>query len=190
MELQEIIKDRRSIQLYQDKEVDIVLLKSLLETAIWVPNHKMTQPWRFVFVYGEGKEKIAQLNKSFSAKGATKEEKERSGEKAFQKMMDVPVFLMVIMEENADRKQREEDYAATSCFIQNFSLLAWEKGIGMIWKTGPLTTTPAFREAIGAKLGEKVVGMLQIGYPAKVPKPRKRVDIHDRIEEINSAPLY
>ncbi|MFB1049738.1 nitroreductase [Paraliobacillus sp. JSM ZJ581] len=184
MNLEEIIRGRRSIQLYQDKEVDITLLKQLLGTAIWVPNHKMTQPWRFVFVYGKGKEKIAELNRRSSAKGTTEEEKKRSGEKAYQKMMGVPVYLMVLLEENPDLKTRQEDYAATSCIIQNFSLLAWEKEIGLIWKTGPLTTTEAFRNVIGAQKGEKVVGMLQIGYPAKVPKPRPRVDIHNRIEEI------
>lgn len=185
MNLDEIIKGRRSIQLYENKEVDVALLKELLETAIWVPNHKMTQPWRFVIVHGKGKEKIAELNKRLSAKGTTEEEKKRSGEKAYQKMIDVPMYLMVLMEESPDLKLRQEDYAATSCLIQNFSLLAWEQGIGMIWKTGPMTTTEAFRSIIGAQNGEKVVGMLQIGYPAKVAKPRPRVDIQNRIEEIN-----
>lgn len=186
MTLEEIIKGRRSIQLYQDKEVDVNLVKGLLEKAKWVPNHKMTQPWRFVLVYDKGKEKIAQLNKRNAAKGATAEEKQKNGEIAYQKMMAVPMFLMVIMEENPNQKLREEDYAATSCLVQNVSLLAWEKGLGMIWKTGALTITPEFREIVGAKLGEKIVGMMQLGYPAKVPKARPRADVQSRITEINN----
>ncbi|WP_117161088.1 nitroreductase [Paraliobacillus sp. X-1268] len=185
MQLSELIKERRSIQLYEDRPVDIEQLKGMLDTAVWVPNHKMTEPWRFVIVHGNSIEKVAELNRKFSATGSSEEAKKQSGEKAYKKIKDVPVLLMVIMDENPDAKLREEDYAATSCLIQNFSLLAWEQGIGMIWKTGALTTQANFRELIGVKRGEKVVGMLQIGYPAKVPKARPRTDVQERIEELN-----
>ncbi|MCT2538177.1 nitroreductase [Aquibacillus koreensis] len=185
MNLSQLIKERRSIQLYEDRPVSVDLMKELLETAIWVPNHKMTEPWRFVFVSGETKKQIAEINRIVGAKGNTIEEKQRSGEIAFNKINNPPLLLMVLMEENPDQKLREEDYAATSCVIQNLSLLAWEKEIGMIWKTGAITFHPEFRKIIGAKPGEKVVGMLQMGYPAKVPKERPRVDAHERITELN-----
>lgn len=185
MTLTELIKERRSIQLYQDRPVDINQLKEMLDTAVWVPNHKMTEPWRFVIVHGESVKKVAELNRKFSATGSSDEDRKRNGEKAYQKIMDVPVLLMVIMDENPIPKLREEDYASTSCLIQNFSLLAWEKGIGMIWKTGALTIQPDFRELIGVKRGEKVVGMLQIGYPEKVPKARSRADVANRMEELS-----
>lgn len=185
MELSQVIKERRSVQLYEDRPVSIEELKQLLETAVWAPNHKMTQPWRFIFVSGDSREKLAEINRDISKVGSDPEQRKASGEKAYQKIMSVPVFLMVVTDENPNLKLREEDYAATSTVIQNFSLLAWEKGIGMIWKSGKLITEPAFREAIGVKPGEKVMAMLQIGYPAKVPKARPRADISEKITEMN-----
>ncbi|WP_226037183.1 nitroreductase family protein [Aquibacillus saliphilus] len=185
MNLSQLIKERRSIQLYEDKAVSIDQIKAMLETSVWVPNHKMTQPWRFVFVNGESKKKIAEINRKMSEKGNTIEERKTTGENAYNKIMNVPLLLMVIMDENPNLKFRDEDYAATSCVIQNLSLLAWEQGIGMIWKTGPITINPEFREVVGAVRGERVVGMLQLGYPAKVPKSRPRVDVNSVITELN-----
>lgn len=185
MELSQLIKERRSVQLYEDRPVSIEELKQLLDTAVWAPNHKMTQPWRFIFVSGESRKKLAEINRKIGSSGSTEEQKKASGEKAYRKIMDVPVFLMVITKENPNLKLREEDFAATSAVIQNFSLLAWEKGIGMIWKTGKLITEPAFREIIGVEPGEKVTAMLQIGYPAKIPKAQPRVNLSERITEMN-----
>ncbi|SDK18502.1 nitroreductase family protein [Sediminibacillus albus] len=185
MNLTELIIDRRSIQLYEDRPVPVEELKKMLETAVWVPNHKMTQPWRFIFVYGDSIKKIAEINRTLGEKGKDPEERKANGEKAYQKIANVPVLLVVAMKENHSPKFREEDYAATSCMIQNFSLLAWEQGIGMIWKTGQLTIEDEFREAVGVQPGERVAGMLQIGYPAKVPKPRPRADVKTRITELD-----
>ncbi|WP_186575964.1 nitroreductase family protein [Aquibacillus kalidii] len=185
MNLSQLIKERRSVQLFEDRPVSVELLKELIDTAIWVPNHKMTQPWRFVIVQGESKKKIAEINRQLGEKGNSLEEKRANGEKAYKKINDVPVHLMVLMEENPNQKLREEDYAATSCIIQNLSLLAWEQGIGMIWKTGAITFNPEFREVIGARPGEKVVGMLQMGYPQKVPKERPRAGANEKVTELN-----
>lgn len=171
--------------MFEDREVEPKEVKELLKTAIWVPNHKMTQPWRFVIITGETKEQLAQLAGDYMGKGKQGEERDSAVQKAYQTFKQVPVFLMVLMEENHILKLNQEDYAATSLIIHNLSLLAWEKGLGMVWKTGPLTDDPAFRELIGINKGEKFVGMVQIGYPKKVPKARPRIDVEERITELN-----
>ncbi|UFT99081.1 nitroreductase [Radiobacillus kanasensis] len=183
MTLSDIIKNRRSIQLYEEKTVPVEELKELLETAIWVPNHKMTEPWRFVFIRGDSRKPLADINRKLNEKGTTVEERNKNGEVAYKKIMDVPVFLMVVMNENPNMKLREEDYAATSCVVHNFSLLAWEKGIGMIWKTNQLTTNEEVRATYDIQPGEKIAAMLQIGYPAKVPKERPRKEAKTLISE-------
>ncbi|WP_017471127.1 nitroreductase family protein [Amphibacillus jilinensis] len=185
MLIEQLIKERRSIARFGERPVDVEEVKQLLNTAIWVPNHKMTQPWRFVFITGETKQQLAELAGSFMSKGKVGEEKAAAYQKAYQTFEHVPVFLMVIMEESHLLKTRQEDYASTSLIIHNLSLLCWEKGIGMIWKTGPLTDDVRFRELVGVKQGEKFVGMLQLGYPEKVPKARPRADLTDRITELN-----
>ncbi|RCW64268.1 nitroreductase family protein [Saliterribacillus persicus] len=181
MELKRIIEERRSVQLFQDKEVPEKLMKELLETAIWVPNHKMTQPWRFVFVKGEAKKRLASINQKLTEEKCEDGEREKLGQLAFEKINNLPFIIMVLNELNEKEKLQEEDYASTSCVIHNLSLLAWEQGIGMIWKTGKLSFCDETTALIGMKDNERVVGMLQIGYPAKVPKALPRKDVNDRI---------
>lgn len=147
--------------MFEDRPVPVDDLKTMLETAVWVPNHKMTQPWRFIFVHGESRKTLAEIfQKEKGSKGNDSAERKANSEKNYQQIMNVPLFLMVVMDENPVPKLREEDYAATSCVIQNFSLLAWEQGIGMIWKTNQMINKQEFRDAFSIERGEKAVGKI------------------------------
>lgn len=53
-------------------------------------------------------------------------------------------------------------------------LLAWDKGIGACWKTPAWLDNPKFREPMGVKSGERIIGMLQFGYYDLVPKEKPR----------------
>lgn len=185
MSIEKVMKARRSVSLFEDKLVDVDQLKAMLETAKWVPNHKLTEPWRFTIITGETKHALADLAGTFMGRGKASEDQKRAYDKAFQTFSQVPVYIMVTMTEHHDLKVRQEDYASTSALIHNLSLLLWEAGIGMIWKTGPLTDTEAFRELIQIQKGEKFVGMLQIGYPKVVPKARPRQSLEEKITELN-----
>ena len=185
MNIEQLITERRSVMLFEDKPVAVDEVKAMLKTAAFVPNHKMTQPWRFTIITGETKNKLAELAGTFMATGKTGEDKTRAYEKASQTFQQVPLYIMVFMDESHLLKRREEDYASTSLIIHNLSLIGWERGLGLIWKTGPLTETKPFRELIGIKPGEKFVGMIQLGYPKKIPKALPRIDLESRIDHLN-----
>lgn len=55
-------------------------------------------------------------------------------------------------------------FSAASALIQNLQLLAWEREIGVVWKTNEYNWSTKFRKAAGVKPGEKVVGTLHMGY--------------------------
>lgn len=176
MELAQLIRERRSIHQFEDHPVPVELVKELLDTAVWVPNHKLTQPWRFVLVHGEGRRKLAEASRACAEKREREPQKSKElGQKFYDRFMSVPVFLAVVMKEHPHPVVREEDYASTSCIIHNFSLLAWERGLGLVWETYPLLHAPEFREALGVQPGEKIVGSLHLGYPAKVPAAHPRI---------------
>jgi nitroreductase len=179
MELAQLIKERRTINAYEDRPVSVELVKELLDAARWVPNHKMTQPFRFILTVGDGRKRLAEVSRN----AAKKKEKdpdmrEQAGEAGYQKLMGSPVLLCVVMKENPNLGIREEDYASASCVIQNLHLLAMEKELGMAWKTPAYILQSDFREAIGVEPGEKIVGLIHLGYPAKISpaKPRKSLD--------------
>ncbi|WP_050613968.1 nitroreductase family protein [Bacillus testis] len=187
MELAQMIKSRRSIKRFEDREVSTALISELLDTAVWAPNHHLTQPWRFILFNGEGREKFANAVKEWKmAKETNPAKKEEEGNKLYQKLMSNPAFLLVVMKENSNLAQREEDAAAISCLIQNFSLLAWEQNIGMTWHTQGWLQEQMVREAIGVKPGERIVANIHLGYPEMIPKAQPRTPAAELLTIIES----
>lgn len=182
MELAERIRTRRSVQVYEDRPVPPGLIEELLDAAVWAPNHHLTQPWRFVVVHGEGRRRIAQANRLLAEQdpapagsGATEQERRaQRGETAYARMMSVPAFVVVAMAEDPRPMPRLEDLVATSCVLQNFLLLAAERGLGVAVKSYGVMYHPAFRQALGIMPGESVIAVLQVGYPGVIPAARPR----------------
>lgn len=168
----DVIRERTSIKTgYLEKEVSRELVLSLLKDAVWAPTHGVREPWRFIFVSGERKEDFIQA--------VLKCHEPAKHENMRKKFDEVPAFLAVLMNEDPRPKVWDEDFAATSCMLQNLQLLAWEQDLGMVWKTPNHINDPKFRTELGAKPGEKIVGVLHIGYfdkKAAAAKVRKRTD--------------
>lgn len=166
----ELIEARRTIRVFRDDPVPDELLLQLLNVAVWAPNHGLREPWRFILFKDEGRRIFTDaVIGSF-----TPEEKLKYASARTDYYMGIPVHLVVILKEDPRQKQWEEDFAAVCCLIQNFQLAAWEKGIGVVWKTNPYIYNPGFRAAIGVRPGEKVIGALHVGYPDIIPPARPR----------------
>jgi nitroreductase len=180
MDLTTAIKERRTIKRFKDEPVSPETVTALLETAVWAPNHKMTQPWRFIMAHGSGRDQLAEAaRESAILKEKDPERRKDAGEKAYLKLRSVPLILLVVMKEDPNLLVREEDFAATSCVIHNFTLLAWEQGLGTIWATSAHILAPEFRKAAGVQPGEKIVGSIHVGYPDMIPKPQERKPVAD-----------
>lgn len=69
----------------------------------------------------------------------------------------------------------QEDFAATCCAVQNFSLALWEHGVGVKWTTGSVTRHDEFYRALQIDPDqEKVIGLLWYGYPEDIPTQKRR----------------
>jgi nitroreductase len=153
----DIVRERTSIKKgFLNKEISREQILSLLEDAVWAPTHGVREPWRFIFISGERKE--AFIGEVLKCVEPAKHESTRN------KLQDVPAFLVTVVNEDPRQKIRDEDFAAACCLLQNFQLLAWEKEIGVCWKTPAYIHDPRFREALAVKPGEKIVGIMQVGY--------------------------
>ena len=181
--IEENIINRRTIKSFKKESISPEVIIELLNVAKWAPNHKLTEPWRFQLYVGEGKEKFVQAYICSQPK-VDGDISERVKKKA-QYFRDIPVHLVVIMPEDPRQRRWDEDYGAVSTLIQNFQLAAWEREIGMIWRTNDWIYDPTFREEIGVTPGEKVVATLMIGYPEHVPAARPRTDIQELLTIID-----
>ncbi len=181
MDLTEAIRTRRSVGEFTDQAVDPALVQELIDTAVWVPNHKMTEPWRFVFISGEGVHRYASIRRDMTLETLPTQDEEKrrlAGEGAYQKFATVSAYLGVVMKQSENPETREEDYASCCCLTQNFLLLAWERGLGTIWKT--FKYDARLRALLQLADDEIVVGWIHLGYPVSVPVPAPRAAIHER----------
>ncbi|MDG5473512.1 nitroreductase [Jeotgalibacillus sp. ET6] len=174
--LLKVIRERRSIKAnYTDDPVAESLIMNILDDAVWAPNHGLREPWRFIFVSSEEKENfIGKLVQTFP---------KEMQENRRQYFNQPAAFLIIVIPEDPRHKQREEDFGAVSCLIQNIQLLAWEKKLGVVWKTNPHIVDPKVRSLLGVKPGEKIIGFLHLGFfqEESIPQGRTRTNPREKL---------
>lgn len=181
-QIAKVVRERRSIRSFTDKPIEKQLIFDLLNDAVWAPNHGLREPWRFILVHGEGTKKLDPLaNVIIDGLIQDPTEKEKALRKIQQGLREIPAHLLVVMKEDTRQKQWEEDFAATCALIQNFQLLAWVQGLGVVWKTGEYMYMPAFKEFFNVLPDEKIVGILHLGYPKVIPKPSTRTPANKKL---------
>ena len=75
-----------------------------------------------------------------------------------------------------------EDYASSCASVQNFLLSLHSEGIASKWSTGTIIRTHAFRNLVGCKKDDMIVGLIMIGWAKRVPRmPRRRRELEGDI---------
>jgi len=172
------IVKRRSIKNFNGQPVELENIAEILEDATWAPNHGNRNPWRFVVAAEKGYTDFLNVLREFGIP-KWKDLSEEDLEKQMKKFTGPSAAILVIVPEDVRQKERLEDFAAASIFIQNMMLLAWDKGIGTCWKTPGFLDNPKFRKELGVKPGERVISMLQFGYFDDIPKSRPRTPLDE-----------
>lgn len=172
--VKEAILQRRSIKLFNGQPVDVEDLVEIFDDAKWAPNHGNRQPWRVILAANEG---LTKLNDTVIKELVVPNWNQLSEEEIATKMMKFTTpgaVAFVVMPEDLRQKERLEDYAAVSSFIQNAQLLAWDHGIGACWKTPGWLDKPEFLKALNIEAGERPIAMLQFGYFDVIPKEKPK----------------
>ena len=166
-----VLRERRTINLYEPEPVDAAMLLEAIEAARWAPNHRLTEPWTFYVVSPQTKERIARCAAEIDA--AAKGEK--AGQARYDRMMAVPAGFVLTSRIGNGELMAREDYAACCCAVQNLMLYLWPRGIGVKWTTGAVTREAAFYELLGIDpLSELVVGYFWYGKPKIVPQQKRQ----------------
>jgi nitroreductase len=160
MNILEVIQSRRTIKKFKGDPIEREMYTKWLEAASYAPNHRMTEPWEILIIGSETREK---LNHKTNFGGA-------------------PVVFAVISKKGNNEIVREENIAATSCFIQNFMLTAWSEGVGTFWSS--IATSQKNREVLQVSGDFDIIGVLAIGYPEEVPEAKPRTAISSKIKEL------
>lgn len=184
--LQELICSRTTVQDFSSEPLPTGVLSKGIEAALAAPNHRLTEPWRFVRVGPETRERFARVQARLKDKGRTPSEETLV--RAREKLLAPAELIVVVRVVSADSGVGREDYAAIACGIQNLSLSLWAEGVGTKWGTGAVTTDPETYQALGLEPERaEIVGFLSIGFPAgaKAPKkPSRRLGLEQVLSEV------
>ena len=168
MELEEAIKERRSIRAFKPQDVPEETVEKLVDAARHAPSAGNTQPWAFVIARKpETKKKLAKAayNQTF--------------------VEEAPVVIVVC----ADEKRSSTHYGRrgktlyciqdTAAATQNILLTAYSIGLGTCW-VGAFDEKEA-KKALKTPNGIRPVAMIPIGYPNKAPSLRVRRPVNQII---------
>src|SRR5699024_12521815 len=89
-------------------------------------------------------------------------------------------IVIGIMEAPDGRSMWYENLCATACMIQNFWLLAWEQGLGAVWKTNSHIYHPRVRDLLDVQNDEKIVGFIHLGYFDTKPAVKDRISAAEK----------
>ncbi len=171
-DLMTIIKQRRSIRNYSDKEIPEEILQTLLEAVQWTPSWANTQCWEIVAVKDtKVKEEIQQAVPASNP--------------AFKSILNAPVVLAVCAKYGTSGYYKE---VVTTKFgdwfmfdlglaTQSLCLTAHSMGLGTV--VVGLYEHDKVNAALHLPDGIDNVALIPLGFPTKVPKAPKRRDVSE-----------
>ena len=149
MDLDEAIRTRRTFKEFGPEPVSHEVLFELFDLARFVPNHHLTQPWRFRVV---GPRTLLRLQ-------------ELAGPVEAAKLARAPTLVVASCVLTGDAVQDDEDLHAAACAVYAVLLGAHARGIASYWRTPAVLRTPAGRAAAAVPNGERVVSLVHLGPP-------------------------
>ena len=166
------IYGRRMAWKFKDEPVPSSAIERMLDAAVWAPNHRLTEPWRFVVLEKDSpaRRKAAELAHEFVL-GRNGDEKRADAGR--EKVLDPPYVVYVYCVPGPDDETTKENYAAVCCAVHNFSLAGAAEGVAVAWETGGITRHEGLNEAMGAEPDWSLVTMLLVGYPDESVRSRR-----------------
>ncbi len=172
MDLQQAIRNRRTIHSFNDKPVSESIIQRALEAANFAPCHMHTFPWRFTSLKRDKRALLAKLGLQVKL---DLHSLDQSGKERYLKKFLTPSHLLVASQVlNEEPKRKSEDYAACACAIQNLTLSLFGDGVGSKWSTGRITTHKNTYPIVDIDPElEKIIGFIWVGYGEKPPQIKR-----------------
>jgi nitroreductase len=174
MEFRELLKVRRAVREFQERDVALSEIREIITDSCEAPSGGNNQPWSFIVITSrdlikrisdESKKNILALINAEPGSHLAKY-------KAILELDDFNVFygapaLVYITGPRSVRSIAVDCTLAASYFM----LSAADRGLGTCWiDLGSAIASPGLKEEIGLPDDHQIVATLALGYPARVPQ--------------------
>jgi|SRR5690625_637907 len=193
MDITEAIRGRRSLGRVKDTPVEREKIETMLESAVWAPNHHRTEPWKFFVLSGEGRKPLSRVLREV-ARGRVDDPESAEGKKRIEKISKKPfaaptVIVVALSPSDNPKAIYIEDVCAVAAATQNMLLTAHSLGLGAIWRSGPIYNTPQVKEHFGLLEDEEILGLVFVGEPDMTKNNVKRIPFDEKTSWIDSDDL-
>ncbi|MFN8110547.1 MAG: nitroreductase [Thermoleophilia bacterium] len=176
--MSEAIATRRSVNRVTERPVDRAVIQRLITAATWAPNHKLTQPWRFVVRTGAARTALGEAHADAVQRAKPGQDPQaRAGLVALAHRAPVIIACIQVVDGD-DPVVRREDRDAVAAAVQNLLLEAHHEGLGAVWRSGLFCDEEEVRAHLGLGPDDAIVAFVYLGYPdeSAAPQPRRSPD--------------
>lgn len=211
-DLADVIRGRRSIRSWQDKEVPEDLLLRAIELATWAPNGGNQQNWRFYVVLkrdtiraiADAVQATANQMASWPEAQKLMDTTRMRGVSSFFREAPAAIAVAAVQYESifdqilAAREETDQQASqirqwrnvadtriqSVSAAISYLLLILHQMGLGAVWMTGPMQAKGEIENILQVPPELDVVAFIPVGYAAESPAPRERRPVGDVTEVI------
>ncbi|GAB6908604.1 Nitroreductase family protein [Desulfosarcina cetonica] len=171
-DLMTLIKSRRSVRKYEDRQLPDDLLSQVLEAFGWAPSWANSQCWEVIVVRDPAVR--AQIQASLPAKGNP----------AFKAVVEASVLLVVCAKSGVSGYYKGQCSTKLGDWMmydlglatQNLCLMAHHLGLGTV--IVGLFDHDRAKAAVDVPEGYELVSLIPLGYPAKTGGAPQRRDVN------------
>ena len=211
-DLAKLIRGRRSIRSWQDKEVPEELLSRAVQLATWAPNAGNKQNWHFYIIINRDTIKAiadavqASVDKIASWPEAKKFEVVARQRQRASFFRSAPAAIVVTagqyqspMDQILAAQGKTDPWARQIRHWRNVSdsriqsvasaiayllLILHQMGLGAVWMTGPVQAKGEIEKILKVPPEMDIIAFIPIGYPTESPAPKERRPVGEVSEVI------
>ena len=176
----ELLKKRRSVRDFDDKDVSLEVIRQILKESCLAPSSGNGQPWRFIIV--NNKDLIKRLSDESKKNilshieknpdSPTKKYEAALRNPAFNVFYNAPCLVFIVGSKHI--RSLHVDCSLAACY---FMFSALQRGLGTCWiGFGTNIQNPDLLKQIGLLQDHIIVAPLIMGYPKSIPTVPERID--------------
>ncbi|MBW1992888.1 MAG: nitroreductase family protein [Deltaproteobacteria bacterium] len=171
-DVMDIVKRRRSVRNFQDREVAEDILNQILETVRWTPSWANTQCWEIIWIKDRSIREKLQATMS-------------KGNPATKSIVNAPVLLALCAKLQSSGYYKGEvttkfgDWFMYDLGLANQTLCLAAENFGLGTVVVGLFDHDRAKEILKVPDGYELVTLIPMGYPAKTPSAPKRREVNE-----------
>ncbi len=163
MDALDLLVNRRSASRLSEPAPAGEALENIIRAGMRAPDHGTLQPWRFIIIENEGRERFSALLEKAAHEDALDD---KAIEKAQQAPFRAPMIITVVAHcEEHPKVPQWEQVVSAGCAVMAMQMAAAAQGFNGIWRSGAWTEHDSVRAAFGCRDQDVIVGFLYLGTP-------------------------